>query len=101
MRDDTPTVYLLAGPSGPGKTAYVQALAERGVVRLAAGTALTDETAAALVTQLEAGRDVMVEYDSADQSERDRCQHLADEAHAAAMIINFSRDHDALSPRLA
>ena len=97
MREDTPTVYLLAGPSGPGKVAYVKALEERGVHRLRAGTELPEETAAALVEHLESGRDVLVEYERADQAERDRMQRLADGARAQSLIVNFTLDHDQLA----
>lgn len=100
MREVTPVVYLLAGPSGPGKDAYVQALSERGVARLIADTALTTEVEAALVEHLESGRDVLVEYESADQSERDRCQRLADRSDARSMVVNFTIDHDTLVARL-
>jgi predicted ATPase len=96
MREDTPTVYLLAGPSGPGKTAYVQALGERGVHRLRAGTQLPEEAAAALVEHLESGRDVLVEYERADQGERERIQRLADGARAQSLTVNFTVDHDQL-----
>jgi hypothetical protein len=99
MREDTPTVYLLAGPSGPGKTAYIRALEERGVHRLRADTELPEETAATLVEHLEGGRDVLVEYDTADQPERDRIQRLADKAHARSVAVNFTIDHDQLAAR--
>jgi hypothetical protein len=97
MREDTPTVYLLAGPSGPGKTAYIKALEERGVPRLQADTEMSDETAAAVVGHLESGRDIMIEYTRADQSERDRVQRLADTSSAQSLTINFSIDHDHLA----
>jgi hypothetical protein len=99
MREDTPTVYLLAGPSGPGKTAYIQALEERGVHRLRADTELSQDTAAALVEHLESGRDVLVEYDTAYQPERDRIQRLADSSRAQSVAVNFSIDHDHLARR--
>jgi predicted kinase len=99
MRDDTPTVYLLAGPSGPGKSAYIRALEERGVDRLRADTELSEETAAALVEHLESGHDVLVEYDTADQPERDRVQRLADSARARSVAVNFTIDHDQLAAR--
>jgi hypothetical protein len=99
MREDTPTVYLLAGPAGPGKTAYVQALEERGVHRLQAETELSEQTAAALVDHLESGRDVLVEYDSAGQPERDRIQRLADAAQAQSLIVHFAVDHDQFAAR--
>src|SRR4051812_27738465 len=97
MREDTPTVYLLAGPSGPGKTAYIRALEERGVPRLQAGTELSDESAATVVGHLESGRDVIIEYTTADQTERDRVQRLADGSSAESLTINFSVDHDQLA----
>jgi hypothetical protein len=99
MREDTPTVYLLAGPAGPGKTAYIQALEERGVHRLRADTELSEETAAALVDHLESGRDVLVEYDSAGQPERDRIQRLADASRAQSLTVHFTIDHDQFAAR--
>ena len=94
MREDTPTVYLLAGPPGPGKIAYIRALEERGVHRLQAESELSDETAATLVEHLESGRDVLLDYAKADQPERDRIQCLAHTAAAESLTINFSIDHD-------
>jgi predicted kinase len=90
MRDDTPIVYLLAGPSGPGKDAYVQALTERGVQRLQVGTELTDESAAAVAAHLESGRDVLVDYASATRDERSRLRLLADASRAESLIVNFA-----------
>jgi hypothetical protein len=101
MREDTPTVYLLAGPPGPGKAAYIRTLEERAVHRLRADTELSEETAAALVEYLESGRDVLVEYDTADQPERDRIQRLADTSHARSVAVNFTIDHDHLAARHA
>lgn len=67
--------------------------------RLQADTALSEEAAAALAEHLESGRDVLVEYDTADQPERDRIQRLADTSHARSVAVNFTIDHDQLAAR--
>lgn len=100
MRDDTPTVYLLAGPSGAGKAAYVQALADQGVVRLVAEDTLNEDAVAELVRHVESGRDVMVEYGEAPTDERDRCKRLAESHGAQWCAVNFTIDHDHLAARL-
>jgi hypothetical protein len=91
MRDDTPAVYVLAGPAGPGKAAYADALVTRGVVRI--------DTPDDVVEHVAAGRDVFLA--TADPAERDRCKALAEGHGAQWCLINFTGDHTPLAGRLA
>jgi hypothetical protein len=93
MRDDTPTVYVLAGPAAPGKAAYADALVTRGVVRV--------DTPDGAVEHIAAGRDVVLEYGTAGADERDRCQTVAETHGAQWCLINFTDDHTPLAGRLA
>jgi hypothetical protein len=93
MRDDTPTVYVLVGPAGPGKAAYADALVTRGVVRV--------DTPDGVVGHVAAGRDVLLEYATADADERDRCKTLTESHGAQWCLINFTDDHTPLAGRLA
>jgi hypothetical protein len=91
MRDDTPTVYVLVGPAGPGKAAYADALVTRGVVRV--------DTPEGVVEQVAAGRDVFLA--TADPDDRDQCKTLAESHGAQWCLINFTDDHTPLVGRLA
>ena len=99
MRDDTPTVYLLAGPAGPGKTAYARALEAHGVVRLPNAAALP-ETGRLLVEHSAAGRDVLLEHTLAQAGEREDLQRLVEEHGAQWCLVNFGVDHADLARRL-
>jgi hypothetical protein len=98
MRDDTPSVYLLAGPAGPAKAAYVRALEDRGIDAVPTGTA--EEVEASLIAHVEAGRDVFIDDELAEPGERARCKALV-EAHGGQWcLINFTVDHTPLAGRL-
>lgn len=98
MRDDMPSVYLLAGSAGPAKSAYVQVLVDHGVVQLP--PAAPAQTAAALVEHLRAGRDALIDHDLTDESERERCKALVEEHGGQWCLINFSVDHGPLTSLL-
>jgi hypothetical protein len=91
MRDDTPTVYVLVGPPGPGKAAYVDALVTRGVAQV--------DTPEDVVGPVGAGRDAFLV--TADPDERDRCKTLTETHGGQWCLINFTDDHTPLAGRLA
>jgi hypothetical protein len=95
MRDDTPSVYLLAGPASPAKAAYAKVLADHGVAEVPA--AADDGLAELLLAHLDNGRDAFIDHDLADTGERDRCKALVEEHGGQWCLINFSVDHTALA----
>jgi predicted kinase len=115
MRDDTPTVYLLAGLPGSGKT-YAKALESEGVVRLAvdepspaspdrvaagrAGGGPGDEINRQLVAHLEAGRDVVLDHGLAEPEQREFYKHLVEDHGGQWCLIHFTVDHTDLIRRL-
>jgi hypothetical protein len=97
MRDDTPSVYLLTGPTGPAKAAYARALAYNGVVAVEPGTA--EATAAELAAHVQAGRDAFIDHEI-EAAERDRFKALIEEHGGEWCLINFTVDHGPLAGRL-
>jgi NADP-dependent 3-hydroxy acid dehydrogenase YdfG len=97
MRDDTPSVYVLTGPAGRAKAAYAHALAEHGVIAVAAGT--PEETSNILAAHVEAGRDAFIDHD-VDAATRDRYKALVEELGGEWCSINFTVDHGPLADRL-
>lgn len=95
MRDDTPSVYLLAGPSGPVKAAYAQALIEQGLRSVPLGSAT--QTAATLIEHLRSGRDAFLDHDFAEAADRDQCKALVEEHGGQWCLINFTIDHGPLA----
>lgn len=107
MRDDTPTVYLLAGLPGSGKT-YAKALESEGVVRLTVPAAASDEDPAGgldeinrqLVEHLRAGRDVVIDHGMVQPEQRQFYQELVEEHGGQWCLIHFTVDHSDLIRRL-
>jgi predicted kinase len=123
MRDETPTVYLLAGLPGSGKTTYAKALESEGVVRLAVDEAIQarhgtfgvdypseehfDHLASVLkeidkqlIDHVEAGRDVVLDHGLGQRDERDFYKRLVEEHGGQWCLIHFSVDHTELIRRL-
>jgi hypothetical protein len=105
MRDDTPSVYLLAGPAGPAKSAYAQVLIEHGVAEVAVGSpGLTadgriGEAAHTLVEHVRTGRDAFLDHELVPVDERDRYKALVEEHGGQWCLINFTVDHSPLATR--
>jgi predicted kinase len=123
MRDDTPTVYLLAGLPGSGKTTYAKALQSEGVVRLAVDEEILARHGAAgvdyhadehhshlagvledlnqqLIDHVEAGRDVVLDHGLGQRDERDFYKRLVEEHGGQWCLIHFTVDHTELIRRL-
>ena len=122
MRDETPTVYLLAGLPGSGKTTYAKALESEGVVRLAVEeiqsrhgvfgvdypdeahfdylAGVLDEINRQLIDHVEAGHDVVLDYGLGQREERDFYKSLVEEHGGQWCLIHFSVDHTELIRRL-
>jgi hypothetical protein len=95
MRTDIPAVYLLAGPVGPAKAAYAQALIDHGVVEVPALS-----PAETLVECLQTGRDTFLDQEGVPAEEKDRYKALV-EAHGGQWcLINFTVDHALLATGL-
>jgi hypothetical protein len=94
MRDNMPSVYLLAGPASPSKAAYAKVLAELGVVEVPANEG---GVADLLLAHLRSGRDAFVADELSNTEERDRCKALVEEHGGQWCLINFSVDHTSLS----
>jgi predicted kinase len=60
---------------------------------------MSDEAADELITQVRAGRDVLVEYGAAQPEERDRCKRLVEDHGAQWCLINFTAEHGPLAQR--
>jgi hypothetical protein len=99
MREDTPAVYLLAGPAGPAKAAYVQTLIDHGVVEVPPGPA--SQVSATLVAHLQSGRDVFLDQEQIAPEDRDGYASLIEEHGGQWCLITFSVDHTPLATRLA
>ena len=98
MRDHSPAVYLLAGPSVPAKAAYARVLSDHGVVEVRPETAA--QTAATLVEHVQTGRDAFLDHDLFPEDERDRYRALVEEHGGQWCLINFGVDHSPLATRL-
>ena len=92
-----PSVYLLAGPSGPAKSAYTQVLAEHGVAEVPVGSPV--QTVSALVTHVQTGRDAFLDHDLVPAEELDRYKALVEEHGGQWCLINFTVDHSPLATR--
>ena len=99
MRDDTPAVYLLAGPAGPAQTAYARALLDHGVVEVPSAEP-PEQIASALVAHVQTGRDVFLDHDRVPAEDQDRYKSLVEEHGGQWCLINFTRDHASLGRRL-
>jgi hypothetical protein len=95
MRDDTPAVYLLAGPAGPAKAAYARALIDNGVIEVRPATA-----SHTLVDHLQTGRDAFLDHEGVSVEDRDRYRALVEEHGGQWCMIHFSVDHAPLAARL-
>jgi hypothetical protein len=105
MRDDTPSVYLLAGPAGPAKSAYARVLIEHGVAEVEVRSAERSpdgrvaETAHTLIEHVRTGRDAFLDHDLVPVDERDRYKALVEEHGGQWCLITFTVDHSALANR--
>lgn len=99
MRDDTPAVYLLAGPAGPAKAAYAQALTDHGVVEVPSAEP-PGQIASTLVAHVQTGRDAFLDHDSVPAEDQDRYKALVEEHGGQWFLINFTVDHASLGTRL-
>jgi hypothetical protein len=95
MREDTPAVYLLAGPAKPAKDAYVQTLLKHGVVEVPPGS--PDQV---LVEHIQTGRDAFLDHDQLPAEDRDRFKALVEEHGGQWCLIRFAVDHTPLAARL-
>ena len=98
MRDETPAVYLLAGPDGPAKAAYARILVDHGVLEVPAGQPA--QLAATLAGHVQAGRDAFLDHELVPHAERDRYKSLVEEHGGEWCLITFSADHAALATHL-
>jgi hypothetical protein len=98
MRDETPSVYLLAGPTGPAKAAYARALTEHGVVEVRPESPA--QTASTLVEHVRTGHDVFIDHDLVPAEDRDQYKALVEEHGGEWCLINFTVDHTPLAARL-
>jgi hypothetical protein len=97
MRDESPAVYLLAGPAGPAKAAYARVLTDHGVLEVRPETPA--ETVATLVGHVQAGRDAFLDQDLVPIEDRDRYKALVEEHGGQWCLITFAVDHTALAAR--
>ena len=95
MRDDTPSVYFLAGPDSPAKTSYARTLTELGVVEVSAQSA--SEFAAMLVSHLRAGRDAYIAREFGTREDQERCKLLVEDHGGQWLSVNFGVDHGPLT----
>ena len=95
MRDDTPAVYLLAGPATAAKAAYARALADHGVLEVPPGSPNQ-----LLVDYLQTGRDAFVDQERVPAEDRDRYKALVEQHGGQWCQITFTVDHDLLATRI-
>jgi hypothetical protein len=95
MREDTPAVYLLAGPAGPAKAAYARTLTDHGVVEVPAGS--PSQVASTLVAHLQAGRDAFLDDENVPPEEWDAYKALVEEHGGQWCLITFTVDHAPLA----
>lgn len=113
-----PTVTLLCGPAGAGKTTYARKLERRGAVRLSMDEAVwddgwrqdeppqdrLDELYAGLHDELARavadGSDVVVDLSLADRSVRDEWRRLCDEVGAECELLVLTAPFDVLWQRV-
>lgn len=123
MRDDTPTVYLLAGLPGSGKTTYAKALESEGVVRLAVDQEIQARHGSLgvdypqdlhveyvaevlvdlnqrLIDLVDAGHDVVLDHGLALPEQQDFYKSLVEEHDGQWCLIHFNVDHTELIHRL-
>jgi len=99
MRDDTPSVYLLAGASGPAKSAYARMLVEHGVAEVPVGS--PGQTVSALASHVETGRDAFLDHELMPAEEWDRYKALVEEHGGQWCLITFTVDHSPLATRFS
>jgi hypothetical protein len=95
MRDDTPAVYLLAGPPSPAKAAYAQALVDHGVLEVPPGSPQQ-----LLIDYLETGRDAFLDQESLPAEDREQYKALVERHGGQWCQITFTVDHNLLATRL-
>jgi hypothetical protein len=95
MRDDTPSVYFLAGPDSPAKASYARTLRELGVAEVAAPS--PSEFVASLVALVRSGRDAFIAREFPSDADRDRCKLLVEDHGGQWLSINFGIDHGPLA----
>jgi len=123
MHSAIPTVYLLAGQPGSGKTTYAKALEAGGVVRLAVAEetqarhgapgvdypasehddrqqVVLAELSQLLVAHVLAGRDVVLDHGLGHRTERDFYKQLVEDNGGQWFLINFTLDHSELIRQL-
>jgi hypothetical protein len=95
MRDDTPAVYLLAGPAGSAKAAYARTLTDHGVVEVPAGS--PSQVASTLIAHMQAGRDAFLDDEHVPSEEWDAYKALVEEHGGQWCLITFTVDHAPLA----
>jgi predicted kinase len=118
-----PTIYLLCGFVGAGKTTYARTLESQGIVRLSIDELVFErrgrhgvdyledrypqfeaeavaELDAALAEHVRAGRSVVLDYGFWSKNERDRYKRLADTLGADWQLLYFHATDDVLRARL-
>lgn len=95
MRDDTPAVYLLAGPAGPAKAAYARALLDHGVLEVPPGS-----PSQLLVDYMQTGRDAFLDQEQVPAEDRERYKALVEQHGGQWCQITFTVDHNPLVSRL-
>ena len=101
MRDDTPTVYLLAGTSTDAARTYARMLEAQGVVRLFDGAGAGADLGPMLAEHVLAGRDVVVDEGLDDPDARAYYQRLVEEHGGQWCVMHMSSDHASALRRLS
>jgi predicted kinase len=122
--DSTPTVYLLTGLPGTGKSTYARALEARNVVRLSVDDVVRrhhsragidypmadhlvrvdevlDEVRAELVRLIAEGRSVVLDHGLGQRGERDAYKRLVEDHGGRWRLLAFRVSRDELLRRLA
>jgi predicted kinase len=119
-----PTVYLLTGLPGAGKTTYAKALQRQGVVRLSVDelviarhgrlgkdypeeehlallSPITDEVQQQLVELVQQGRSVVLDHGLGNKAERDAYKRLVTNHGGRWRLVHFPVERTELLRRLA